>query len=210
MDSILEYIINNYIWILFGSIVVLFAIIGYYAEKTNFGQGPQNEAQNDNVDITNKKLQDLYNNEKNNNSNLNVETKIVDNIDNVDITNKRSQDLHNNEKNNNSNLNVETKIVDNIDNVKENVKDLFYNELSQNSKLKSFENTEKSFEAFDKDFNELLPKKNIIDNELLEEIDELSLDKTQKIDIGTIPDLNDLELPKIKNLNTKEKDIWKF
>ena len=39
MSEILDYILANYVWILTVAITVLLAIIGYYADKTNFGQG---------------------------------------------------------------------------------------------------------------------------------------------------------------------------
>ena len=66
------------------------------------------------------------------------------------------------------------------------------------------------FEKFDKEFNEILPEKEIINDDLLDEIDNLSLDKTQKIQLTDIPDLDDVELPKIKSLETVDEDIWKF
>ena len=43
MQTILEYIMLNYTWILAGSIIILLAVIGYYADKTNFGQGKTKE-----------------------------------------------------------------------------------------------------------------------------------------------------------------------
>ena len=39
MNVMLEYILSNYTWILFGLIIILLAIIGWYADKTNFGLG---------------------------------------------------------------------------------------------------------------------------------------------------------------------------
>ena len=50
MQSIMEYILANYAWILFFSIIILLAIIGYYADKTNFGQGKVNQ----NIDNVNR------------------------------------------------------------------------------------------------------------------------------------------------------------
>jgi len=38
MAEIIEYVTQNYIWFLGGMIVILLAIIGSYADKTNFGQ----------------------------------------------------------------------------------------------------------------------------------------------------------------------------
>ena len=39
MVDIINYIMNNFIWVLIGVIVILLAIIGRYADKTNFGEG---------------------------------------------------------------------------------------------------------------------------------------------------------------------------
>ena len=42
MSTIIEYIVSNYTWFLIGAIIILLAIIGSYADKTNFGQGKHN------------------------------------------------------------------------------------------------------------------------------------------------------------------------
>ena len=55
----------------------------------------------------------------------------------------------------------------------------------------------------------LLSKKEVIDDNLLSDIDNLSLDKTQKYNFGDIPDLDDVDLPEIKK-SDEEEDIWKF
>lgn len=66
MSIIVEYIMNNYIWILSIIIVILLAVIGYFADKTNFGQGkqlfdfeeePKEETQK--IELENLKLNDL-------------------------------------------------------------------------------------------------------------------------------------------------------
>ena len=48
MINILEYINENYTLFLGGAIIILLAIIGSYADKTNFGQGKTKENNNDN------------------------------------------------------------------------------------------------------------------------------------------------------------------
>ena len=45
---------------------------------------------------------------------------------------------------------------------------------------------------------------------MLEDIDELELGKTRKIDLNLVPDLDDIDLPKIKKLVDDEQDVWKF
>ena len=64
------------------------------------------------------------------------------------------------------------------------------------------------FNKFEEEFNSILPKKDIIDDGLLEDINNLSLDKTQKLDL-IIPDLDDVELPRIGSIETEQKQIWK-
>ena len=65
------------------------------------------------------------------------------------------------------------------------------------------------YDEFNKEVKQLLPKKEVIDDNLLSDIDNLSLDKTQKYNFGDIPDLDDVDLPKIKKADENE-DIWKF
>ena len=65
------------------------------------------------------------------------------------------------------------------------------------------------YDALNKEVKELLPKKDIIGDDLLSDIDNLSLDKTQKYNFGDIPDLDDVDLPDIKK-SDEDEDIWKF
>ena len=62
---------------------------------------------------------------------------------------------------------------------------------------------------FNRELNTLLSKKDIIDDDLLSDIEHLSLDKTQKYNFKDIPDLDDVDLPEIKKSDEPE-DIWKF
>ena len=39
----MDFVIDNYLWFVVGGIVLLMIIIGYFAEKTNFGKKPLNE-----------------------------------------------------------------------------------------------------------------------------------------------------------------------
>ena len=65
------------------------------------------------------------------------------------------------------------------------------------------------YDALNKEVKDLLPKKEVIDDDMLSDINNLSLDKTQKYNFGDIPDLDDVDLPKIKKADDDE-DIWKF
>ena len=162
MKAFLEYIVSNYTWFLSGTIIILLAIIGSYAEKTNFGQGrpkePKNENTNDFELPQDKTISEYVN----------------DNINGNDF----------------SDLAIPTEMDDN------------------NSKKENYEDFEKSFQNFDEEFNEVLPEKDIIDDDLLDDIDDLSFDKTQKINLGDIPDLDDVELPEIKKIKSDDENIW--
>ena len=176
MNEILEYISANYTWILGGMIIILLAIIGSYADKTNFGQGKQE----DNIDNSNEDL--LQNN----------------------MQNVRINDFLNDKKSENEiseNQVLETIEVDN--NFEEN------NSFQDNDKVEN-NNFEENFEKLNQEVEEALPEKEVVDGELLDEIDNLSLDKTQKIKLNDIPDLDDVELPKIKDLKSTDDDVWKF
>ena len=48
--QILEYILANYTWFLIGIVLILLAIIGYHADKTNFGQGKKENSKEDKPD----------------------------------------------------------------------------------------------------------------------------------------------------------------
>jgi len=65
------------------------------------------------------------------------------------------------------------------------------------------------YDKLNKEVKELLPKKEVIDDDMLSDINNLSLDKTQKYNFGDIPDLDDVDLPKIKKPD-EDEDIWKF
>lgn len=65
------------------------------------------------------------------------------------------------------------------------------------------------YNSLNKELSSVLSKKDLIDDDLLSDIEHLSLDKTQRYNFGDIPDLDDVELPKIKK-EEEPKDIWKF
>ncbi len=211
MIEIMEYIKSNYTWILIVSIIILLAIIGSYADKTNFGQGRKNQNEddkNDNKlinDISNKKIGDLLNNYDNKNdsklavNNSNLEPKINNDIKKQ--TNNSSIDNIKKQTNNSS-----------IDNIKNNdtvnilEEQNYQNTIDENTDS----NFEESFNNFDREFDNIVPKKKVIEDDLLEDIEGLSFDNPEKkFSIDPIPDFDDVELPKIKEVPVKEQDIWK-
>jgi len=217
MEQVLIYISENYIWFIIGIIIIFLAVIGYYADKTNFGQ-KKNIKNNEEktLDLENMKLNDALNNNASvNNSNTQInqdqsnqnlendQTGIIDSeldgylipenltSSNTDLTNssnesnKESESLNENLGNT---LNVQQEDTNNTDSLL----------------------VDENFNKFSEEFNLILPEKEIINNDLLSDIEDLELGQTQKIDIVSVPDLDDIELPKIKPLVEEEQDIWKF
>lgn len=171
MKTFLEYIMLNYTWFLGGAIIILLAIIGSYADKTNFGQGKSKE--DDSEKLRELELEKL----------------------------KLQQQLEQAQR-----VQEETPVVEN------QVEDKTEEVIVQQPKKEepTLESYEEKYAKFDKAFDALLPKKGFDDGDLLDEIESISLDKTQKIDITEIPDLDDVDLPKIKSLDPVDEDIWKF
>lgn len=198
----LDYIMTNYIWFLGGIIIIFLAIIGYFADKTNFGQGKSSEKEKKelNNNYENKTLQDVINSEVKeqkvveeeiDQEQVSINEQSVSEEENVIEGNLQQQESINNEQ------------IQTITNDKEIIEAPEKEVINQSS-------FEDSFAKFDKEFEEILPKKEIIEDEFLDEIDNLELDKTQKIDLGDIPDLDDVDLPKIKKLESEVEDVWKF
>lgn len=198
----LDYIMTNYIWFLGGIIIIFLAIIGYFADKTNFGQGKSSEKEKKelNNNYENKTLQDVINSEVKeqkvveeeiDQEQVSINEQSVSEEENVIEGNLQQQESINNEQ------------IQTITNDKEIIEAPEKEAINQSS-------FEDSFAKFDKEFEEILPKKEIIEDEFLDEIDNLELDKTQKIDLGDIPDLDDVDLPKIKKLESEVEDVWKF
>lgn len=181
MKSFLEYIMINYTWFLGGAIIILLAIIGSYADKTNFGQGKAKEDENEKLkelELEKLKLQQQLEEAQR----VKEET-IVETIEETPTVEN----------------NVETK--------KEAVAVVEQPKKEEGPTLESYE---EKYAKFDKAFDELLPKKGFDDGDLLDEIESISLDRTQRIDITEIPDLDDVDLPRIKSLDPVDEDIWKF
>ena len=221
MQTILEYIMMNYTWIIVGSIIILLAIIGYYADTTNFGQGKTKENENKDVadinSLEGKRMEDLLQKNKDvsnalsgtsENNNAIVAPTIYNNNpeQNPNILNNFNYNVGNNnvpinQTTPNNNVVINNELLQNVGNI---------NTTNVNSQIDAINQSEANFKKFDEEFNELLPKKEIISNDLLDDINDMSFDKTQKIQISDIQHVDDVELPKIKTLPAEEDDIWKF
>ena len=175
MKTFLEYISLNYTWFLGGAIIILLAIIGSYADKTNFGEGKTKEDENE-------KLREL----------ALEKLKLQQQLEQVQRARQES---------------IEE--IPTVENQVKAQKEVVETQLLNNEEP-TLESYEEKYAKFDKAFDALLPKKGFDDGDLLDEIESISLDKTQKIDITEIPDLDDVDLPKIKSLDPVDEDIWKF
>lgn len=196
MIEILEYVKEHSTLILVVLGLILLAIVGYYADKTNFGQGKKtNEDNSDpmsnkkNEDFSNVKLNEVIN--KNNSAN-NVQ--IQENVQNLVVASNEIDAM--------PIINQTNEVI-----LEPNIPE-YYTETNINKNVKTKE--EESFNEFEEEFEMVLPKKNLISEDLLNDIDELELGKTQKINLSEVPDLDDIDLPKIKNLVAEEQDVWKF
>lgn len=257
MTQVFEYIMQHYALFLGGAILILLAIIGYYADKTNFGQGKtvQNNEDADKItDIKNLRLSDVTNGNnglKQNESdqvlqtspeNTNVVSQNIQNNVNRIIGNGIVQDPNQtliedsnnnltavnsvlqNETITNQNIIVSQNMIDqsvveqnavNEGVAEENIES---STNDQNINVENNISTEKtsndssliSAKEFDDEFNSILPKKELISGDLLSDIDDLELDKTQKLNLNDIPILDDIKLPKIKSSVIDNDDIWKF
>ena len=162
--AIVNFIMSNYIAIIIVVMIVIFALIGRYVEKS----GLLAQAQ-----------------DKNKEAKKQVEVKIEEPVKQETIT-PQPEEIKK-EQTADSNISIE------------DIDKALFAPIDDN----------KEYAQFNNEVKELLPKKDIMDDSLLSDINNLSLDKTQKYNFGDIPDLDDVDLPKIKKAD-EEEDIWKF
>lgn len=200
MTELLDFFASNYIWLAAVFIVSLLAIIGYYADKTNFGQGQinNNDSNPNNINLGNVRLADaLHQNKKE--EPVNAQQVNQNNITQGYINNSNNTT---NQINQNGNF-VSPNQINQLEQLTEG-----NNNLIKETIVSDYTNNvlkEQEVIKFNNEFDSILPKKEFIDSDLLSDIDDLELGKTQKIDLTKVPDLDDIELPNIGG-----KDIWKF
>lgn len=192
MIQILEYIAQNYTLFLSVLVLILLAIIGYYADKTNFGQGKNQEKESKEVN-DNKEEQKTLNEAIKTNDSSNEE-KLVENVDKIEIAEEKNENAE--EKNENAEENK----------LKEALVENTINEINSEESIIKKEEQIKEFDEIES----LLPKKELINSDLLNEIEGMEFNSIKEKTSFDVPDLDDISLPKIKNLVEKEQDIWKF
>lgn len=252
MTQVLEFFLNNYILFLVGAIIILLAVVGYYADKTNFGQEKNSDNKDDEapkIDINNlglmdasQKLTNSVNNTVTDNNNLNLKTdlkiglqenmptidnqtsgikNVADDIMSIEMpainNEKLAMDKNNKDiiKNNVSEGNLTSSPNNAIASVisKEFGKlrnDIILNVAKQQEESQKEKQKEEEFKKFNDEFNSVLPKMELMNSDLINEIDDLELGKTQKLNLNDLTKLDDINLPRINNSITDDHEIWKF
>lgn len=205
--SVLDFVISNYRIFLSIAIAIMFSIIGYYAEKTNFGQGnsKSNDQEKEKINLDDKKLADF----------LGVKTNKKVTID--DITPEMLDKLMtetSQEKNGSvgsSSTNIDSiNVTDNQIKSKTNLND---------NMIKEETNTVKKLEKEPSSDEEILSllepeSESVIDEDLISEIDDMNLDniKIENKNKKRLYELNnyDIELPLFDSLRSDDSntDIW--
>lgn len=246
--EIVNFFVSNYIWFLGAIIIILLAIIGYVADKTNFGQGKNMDDQIDIESLNSmgidqlysrnieqqekedqvKKEQQIPNTLQSENNNLNLQEPDLNNL--FDQNNNLENNVTNEENNNILNLSNDLSISEpvNLSEVKQETKNINVDLSSVlastqviNDKIDKMKNNvginlevetavDYNDNDFDEEFNLLLPEKEVIENDLLSDIEDIELDKTLKYDFSDISNFSNIELPSIKDVNKKNHDLWKF
>ena len=178
MIQMLEYITQNYTFLLGVLVLILLAIIGYYADKTNFGQGKNKESE---VENQSKQHEEIGNSDQ----------KIMELIE------KKEPEIYQ------QGIQEEKRQEENYE--PQQLKEIVD---VQTKKTEIIEEQIKNKELEEIDM--LLPKKELINSDLLNEIDGMELNSLKKKATIDVPNLDDISLPKIKNLVESEQDIWKF
>lgn len=194
MSEIIEFLLENYIWILSIIIVILLAIIGYFADKTNFGQ--KDFKLNDDIKETNTQ-EDLLNG-------IDTNKTLKEAAESLTESNKEEvkEDKHE--------VEVEKQPVAMENNPEANLKEELKSETEEKKLDGILETSEDENINLDQMFNEVIPVKSLMDDEILDDIDNMTVEPTS-LETKDIPDLDDIELPKIESLATDtEEDIWRF
>lgn len=217
MTKILEYITLNYTWFLGGAILILLAIIGYYADKTNFGQAKSKKDEDDNENKIDESLNLVDSFQTETDNQMLEEQPIQEEVLTSDNVNSEPQ----NKNINNSEEVVVEKTKPKITKKKKmkqtdakKLEEIRRSLMEQKSEIKvelsKVDSKPDVFSAFDDEFNSLVPKKDILEDDLLSDIQDIKIDKPQKKkkEIKDVPDLDNVELPKIKKMESSKKNIW--
>ena len=193
MTDIVSIITDNLVWILVGIVVILLAIIGRYADQTNFGEGKKIikvKKKSSKRDIIDKLA--VEEKEEEPKEELKKEEKPVEKAE-VDII----EEMKNNTR---DNFNPDADTTSVLD------QNIQTEELKEQKKKESEEMSSDEFLKTD-DLDILLPKKNVVTGDFLQEVEDINLDFKKKDLLSDIPDLDDVDLPSIRKKKGKT-DIW--
>lgn len=85
MDLVIDFVVENYIWFIVGVIVLLMIIIGFIAEKTDFGRKPFSDKKKEKVEKKEESEDSMIEEVKNNEANSYDEPVVEDINDAIDI-----------------------------------------------------------------------------------------------------------------------------
>ena len=193
MTEIFEFILSNYVWILVIVLLILLAIIGSVAEKSVFGDSNKtneldDREQKNEVVFSDKKIGDVFKQNDTIDSPTQAEMK---------TTSDASYNNNINFSIDNNNLSKEqTSTV--ADDIKTNL---------NGERLLS--NLEEKLKTLDNEINGVLPKKQLIEDNVLEDIDDLSIDFNNKLNKKDNVDLTNIDLPDVRNTKVSKKNIWR-
>ena len=195
MTDIVSIITDNLVWILVGIVVILLAIIGRYADQTNFGEGKKIikvKKKSPKRDIIDKLAIEQEEPEKDSTKEMNTDNS-SEKKEEVDIIEEMK-------KNTRDNFNPDADTTSVLD------QNIQTEEIKEQKKKESEEMSSDEFLKTD-DLDILLPKKNVVTGDFLQEVEDINLDFKKKDLLSDIPDLDDVDLPSIRKKKNKT-DIW--
>jgi len=212
MENILSFFSSNYIILAVVLILILMAIIGYYAEKTNFGTKPLDEGKkNKKQDIDeNKRLNDYIQENMEIDSNIQKSTEEANKVQNISQASLAEQSAQAMQFGNLNQNNIQQPVINS---------NLQVESANNNYRANSIEGTDPVTNStdsstnynIDEEFSKVISKNNLSDD-LTEDIEQmtiepLSIDNNVSYD-KTLSSIN-IDLPEISDLKDEE-DIWKF
>ena len=234
--EILNFINDNYLKLIIGLVLILMAIIGYYAEKTNFGnklKKDDKDKKDENVNVKNIGLNDFVGNNSMdvkeniyNDSTNDTITSMNESVESKNISPLMREDSEqlntksNEEEVSNQVLETTTKFTDiqenlnnqsNISNTKKEDLALNNENFVSNDNLSVLSNNSEN--NLEEEFRKIIPDEDSIEDDLMLEINNMKIDP---LDTNKISDnkafaklSSNINLPEINDFGS-DNDIWKF
>ena len=208
MAVVINFVIDKFVWFMCGAIIIILAIIGSYADKTNFGEGKK-------IVKVKKKKKDII-------DSLEVEEK-KDSSDSFNSNSDEPVESENIFDNTNNEIKVESNKVDAAEKVETNqdIPTIEINDKEKKDDEAKNDESEENSSVIDKiieenkeakeELDELLPKKDILDDDIFQDLgdlDDIKFD-SKITKAKDVPDLDDVMLPDITKQKKNSKQIWK-